>query len=265
MRPRSTTPFFLECSRRTAVVCWTAIVGTGALVVAFTAWLVAEAPDHLGPWWLLPLSLLAGIYCADIASGVFHWTMDTWFDEDARFDRAVRIAREHHSHPSHILGYPFRDYVGFTAFPAMVTVGPVALALVVFAPRSAQLFHSVVVSTVVLAGMWLASHTHALGHHWSRRPLVRRMQRAHLVVSPEHHMVHHSGGHDVRYCVFNGWANPLLDRLDVWRRAEAGVTALTGARPREHDREWMARYGRDGGRRPGGAAAVGTRTAAAAG
>jgi plasmanylethanolamine desaturase len=242
MRERPITPMFRDCTWHTAVVCWASIGST--VTTALGAWLVAHAELMREPAYVAPCLILISFYLADIISGVVHWTFDTWFDDSSRFPRAVKIAREHHSHPSHILGYGFRDYAGFSSFPAIVTLGPVAAALVLLPGTSTTRFHIVLVLLVILVCMLFASHAHAMAHRRARSQVVRRLQRAHLLLSPEHHRGHHSGGHDTRYCALFGWANGLCDSMGLWRRLERLVQAITGAEPRAYDREWMAMHRR---------------------
>jgi hypothetical protein len=232
---------FVKCSTRTATVCWASIVGTVALVLSLCAWLLLHT-GAIGACWSVPMSLVVGYFLADLVSGVVHWGLDTWFDETSRIDRAVRIAREHHSHPSHILGYNFRDYAGFSSLPALLSVGPVAVALVLAGGGSTLAFHGVVICVVILVGLLFGSHTHALGHRKSNSRVVRALQRMHLLLSPEHHGVHHSGGHDIRYCAVSGWANYFCDAVGFWRELEHFVVRLTGAEPRAHDLQWMRMY-----------------------
>ena len=99
-----------------------------------------------------------------------------------------------------------------------------------------------ITSTCLLFG----THFHNLGHTCPRSAFVRIAQKMHLVISPQHHWVHHSDGQIVRYCVINGWANLVCDPLRVWRGLEWLVKMLTGAIPRRDDLEWQLRYGRTG-------------------
>ena len=42
------------------------------------------------------------------------------------------------------------------------------------------------------------------------------------------------------------WANPLCDALDMWRRLERLVHAVTGAAPRQNDLEWQRIFSETG-------------------
>ena len=64
----------------------------------------------------------------------------------------------------------------------------------------------------VAACMLFGSHAHMLGHVETNSRVVHFLRRCRLLISPAYHKVHHCGRHDVRYCVINGWANPICDR-----------------------------------------------------
>jgi len=54
-------------------------------------------------------------------------------------------------------------------------------------------------------------------HKWAHMPTVPRLvaaaQRRGVVLSKEHHSVHHSGGYDSNYCITWGHLDVLLNRL----------------------------------------------------
>ena len=83
---------------------------------------------------------------------------------------------------------------------------------------------------------------HNLGHRRSKSRLLQLARKLRLVITPEYHYVHHRNGQTVRYCVINGWANYLCDKLRIWRGLEWLVHAATGAVPRHDDRKWQRRY-----------------------
>ncbi|HET6883754.1 MAG TPA: fatty acid desaturase CarF family protein, partial [Pirellulales bacterium] len=42
---------------------------------------------------------------------------------------------------------------------------------------------------------------------------MRKLQQAHLIISPAAHAKHHDGTFNTSYCVLSGWANSLVDRI----------------------------------------------------
>ena len=66
-----------------------------------------------------------------------------------------------------------------------------------------------------------------LFHRWAHAarvpPLVARLQRSGLVLSPARHALHHSGAHDRAYCVTTGWLNRPLDAIGFFAALERAV------------------------------------------
>lgn len=233
-------PYFAEGSCRDR---WIMLISIGAnfIVIAFCATYLVLAYRPSGTTWPhLVGAIVIGYFIADFASGLVHWGMDTWFSERV-FGRAVAIAREHHTHPQNILGYGFLEHSTLGSAPSAIFIGLASLLTASF---------SVSVTTYCLMIVWMITSTclffgtnfHNLGHRRPKSLLLRFAQKIHLVVSPEHHWVHHRSDQIVRYCVINGWANYVCDPLRIWRGLEWLVHALTGAEPRRDDLEWQRRY-----------------------
>src|SRR5262245_12169805 len=90
------------------------IAAAAALVLLNAARFAAE-PGLLA-WWL-PLAILGGLVAADFASGLVHWTADTWGRESLpivgiRFLRPFRI---HHVNPDDLCARDFIDCNGDVA------------------------------------------------------------------------------------------------------------------------------------------------------
>ncbi len=67
-------------------------------------------------------------------------------------------------------------------------------------------------------------------HKWAHSDHPPRvavlLQRWGLILSPEHHNIHHALPHDRQYCITVGWMNPLLNRIQFFRGVEAMVAAV---------------------------------------
>ena len=238
---RNVQPLFLECDRPQIITCWTGIVLFVLLILWYAVWLVSNRQVMGSPMVSMPIALLSGLFLADLFSGFVHWGSDTWFDETG-WTRVVSIAREHHIHPHHILGYGVRDYVAYSTWPALLILGPVGLLVTLAFNPGLVIFHGVVVLFVVSVFMFFGSYTHALGHTNTNSKVIRLAQRYRLLISPRYHSVHHRDNHDIRYCVINGWANYICDPIGFWRGLEWAVQHLTGAVPRKNDHEWFAHH-----------------------
>ena len=236
-------PLYVRCSREQALTTWIG-AGLNALLVVWSAVWLFDARATSPSWPVLAAVVFAGMFLADLFTGVIHWMTDTWFDEIA-MTRVISIAREHHLYPHHILGYGFRDYVGYTSWPAVVAFGPFLVWLLIGAPSSATAFGTVLLLSEICLLCFFGTHFHRFGHRRARNPVVRALQRAHLLITPEYHARHHGGGHDTHYCVVNGWANVVCDAIGFWRGLEVVARRLTRAVPRYNDAEWFARFRQD--------------------
>lgn len=57
--------------------------------------------------------------------------------------------------------------------------------------------------------------------------MVKTLQRFSLVLTPKVHDIHHTSPFKESYCITNGWLNPLLDRIGLWRILERGMSMIT--------------------------------------
>jgi hypothetical protein len=237
-------PFFLDSTPFERRVMGVSVGANLAVIAACAAYLVLEYKLSGATWPYIIAGVIVGYFIADFASGLIHWGMDTWFSE-AVFGRAIAIAREHHTHPQHILGYGFMEHATLGSAPSAVFIGFAALATTVCTVSSVSYFF-MIIWLITSTCLFFGTSFHNLAHERPRSALLRAAQKMHLIILPEHHWVHHREGQIVRYCVINGWANYLCDPLHVWRRLEWLVQMLTGATPRRDDLEWQQRYERTG-------------------
>ncbi|MEA2943761.1 MAG: hypothetical protein QOD09_4290 [Bradyrhizobium sp.] len=236
----SAVPYFLE-STPSERLAMRLSIGANALVMAFCAgYLVLQYNASAISWVYIAVALLVGYFVADFASGLVHWGLDTWFDE-RQLGRVVAIAREHHTHPQHILGYGFMEHCTLGSAPSAILVGLPAL-VTALCPTSIPAYCLMIVWLVTSTCLFFGTSFHNLSHRRSKSAIIRAAQKMHLVVAPEHHWVHHRSDQIIRYCVINGWANYVCDPLGVWRGLEWLIQKLTGAVPRRDDLEWQRLY-----------------------
>ncbi len=234
-------PHYLACDRSQAVTAWIGIALNALLIGWCARWIVIVGAAFIPGPAGMAATILIGLFLADFLSGLVHWATDTWFDE-VMAERVISIAREHHLFPHHILGYGFRDYVAYSSWPAVLALGPIELPLTLAFVPSAGLCPIVFLCLMLNVVMFFGTYFHRLGHRRSRWRGVRWLQTAHLLIGPGHHCVHHRGNHDIRYCVINGWANFVCDRIGFWRGLESLVSRLTEAQPRRSDHAWLLRH-----------------------
>lgn len=237
-------PFFAKCESTMNRRMIAFVAGNVLVIVTAGAYLVTNfANIQLHPFsWLV--ALVSGYFLADFVSGIIHWAIDTWFSEQS-LGRMVAIAREHHTHPRHVLEYRFVDHATLGSVPSVLFFGPM-MALVWLLPSTTAVYVGVIWSFIITLTLLFGTSLHNLGHRQPQSRLLRILMMYRLVLSPKHHMVHHLGDQTVRYCVVNGWANPLCDHLGVWRGLEAVIMHMTDSIPRENDRKWQEHYQKTG-------------------
>lgn len=189
-------------------------------VVAFAsfAWLLAaEALAGLSTrpafaLWVPPVALAAYV-ASDFVSGFVHWLADTYCHADTPFvgPKFVAPFREHHDDPLAITRHDFIEANGDNCCISLLVLVPAYL----WFPMREHAW-------AALAGLWvlllamsvlLTSMAHGWAHMTEPPRFVARLQRVGLLLTREHHALHHVAPHRTHYCITTGWLNPLLDRL----------------------------------------------------
>lgn len=187
-------------------------------------------PSH--EWWL-PAILVLGALGADLASGLVHWTADTWGSETIPVigRRLLRPFRVHHVNPDDFTRRGFLDVNGDVA------------TIVVFFLLVALLFPldrpwGRVAEAYFFAFCLVGLPTNQV-HQWAhiRRPpaVVRFLQRYRVILSGAEHSRHHVPPYAQQYCIATGWCNQALAAIQFFPRLERLITRLTGLEPRADD------------------------------
>jgi hypothetical protein len=231
-----------SCQHRTsrAVITGEALCVLSAASLLFVHGIRLASRGECWTWWM-PLVVLAAWPAADFVSGIVHWAADTWGSEHFPFfgPRFIRPFRVHHVNPRGMLASNWLDTNGDTA---LVTI-PMLLAA--FAIPLDAAWGRAATAFVAAFCFWgvPTNQIHYLAHMPEPPRLVAWLQRRRLILSPEHHRVHHAAPFATHYCITTGWCNPLLARLGWWRRLERCVTVLTGVRPRADDERYVEAVG----------------------
>lgn len=181
-----------------AVVAGTIVLGQ-AVCLALLPWGEATLA------WIL-LFLLAYVL-ADFVNGFIHMMMDNAADYTSVIGPLVAAFHRHH----HVPRYRDRPaWVVFLAENAMknwLAVYMVLLvAVIAYLPAG--------VAFTLLAFSLLSSFaelSHYLCHN-STHPVVRALQRARIILHPDHHRHHHEAD-NTHYAFLNGMTDPLLNRI----------------------------------------------------
>lgn len=180
---------------------------------------------------------LLGYLAADFTSGMVHWFCDTWGSPEWPIVGPVfiRTFREHHVDPLSITRH---DFVETNGASCMAVLPPMIVAS--FLPIDASSAWRVVLGGFFVAfGLCIpfTTQTHKWAHMEIERVglLGRALIKSGVLLNRAHHAVHHQPPFLGAYCITSGHCNPLLDRVQFFRRAERLITRVTGAIPREDD------------------------------
>ena len=208
---------------------------SGTAVVG--AWLLFNivSAQSVSGWWL-PLAALVGILASDFASGFVHWMFDTWgsIDTPVVGRLAIRTFRHHHVDAKAITRHDFIETNGHNfslSFPVVI------IGVLWVRPQTATLFDVFMGMALLSLAMFngFTSQIHKWAHTDSPPAVVRLLQRARLIIAPEHHAAHHSAPYTRSYCITVGWLNAPLRAVRFFETLERIITWATGAVPREDD------------------------------
>ncbi|HXU03792.1 MAG TPA: fatty acid desaturase family protein [Polyangia bacterium] len=189
------------------------------------AYRVIAAADSTGAWIGIALAAVGGYIVSDFLSGVVHWAGDTVGDETTPIfgPNFVKPFRFHHVDPEDITRHDFVETNGNNC----IVASPVLLLVLLLLPHTTSaLFYTCVVIACTALFVFATNQFHKWAHMKNPARWVRLLQRANLILSPEHHVVHHTSPRDKYYCITVGWMNPLLDKIHFFRFLEAVFTRI---------------------------------------
>ena len=207
----------------------TAAIGSFAALAGWLCWgLGTTTPSSQG--WIVALAAVTGYVAADLMSGIVHWAFDTWGSPDTPVlgPSFIRPFREHHSDALSITRHDFIETNGNNSIASM----PVLIATSFIPLDSGFNRFGVAFLLALCLAVFATNQFHKWAHAEDPGPIVRWLQRWHLILPREHHRIHHAAPYATHYCITTGWLNPLLHALDVHRRLERFIVAITGAQPR---------------------------------
>jgi sterol desaturase/sphingolipid hydroxylase (fatty acid hydroxylase superfamily) len=167
--------------------------------------------------------LLLGWIAGDLLSGIVHWGLDNYFSTKTPIigPTLVKAFRDHHTDEQLICRKSLVENLGHTCIAA-----DLLLVALLIAPA---VWFSVFSLGVILAGV-LTNLIHRLAHAQKVSRLVRALQKARILLSPEHHQHHHTSPYQTNYCITAGWWNPVLEKVKFFARMEKMLAAV-GIRP----------------------------------
>lgn len=204
-------------SRRHRAVEIASIVAVFGLLLAFGIRVGRTVNTPIG-WVELAITLLVAYIASDVISGIVHWAGDTIGHEEVPFlgPNFIRPFREHHTDQKDITRHDFIETNGNNCIVVLVPL----VAAYLLSPRGGFGFH--VAAFVAFLGLFVVATNqfHKWAHDDNPPLFARPLQRWGLILSPQHHGIHHAAPHDKHYCITVGWMNPILNGLHFFRAAE---------------------------------------------
>jgi ubiquitin-conjugating enzyme E2 variant len=199
-----------------------------ALSMAWLAWRIA--PRVIQSPWLALTAFMVGFVAADFVSGFVHWAADTWGTPEWPIigKALIRPFREHHVDEKEITRHDFIETNGNNCF---ISIFPAVAAALL--PDG--WFFGAAMGFALCLAIFGTNQFHKWSHMDEPPPVVRLLQRASLILPPDHHAVHHSAPYAKYYCITVGWLNEALHRVRFFQGLERMISGLTGLVPREDD------------------------------
>jgi hypothetical protein len=194
-----------------------AYVGFAMATIALSIEVIAGARTF-GMVWMLPLAAVAGWAAADLVSGVVHFLADNFGSPETPVigSAFVKPFRDHHTDPSGILDNSFLIANGGNC---VVVLPPMLLVLALVPVSSTPVGYIFGASFLVFSvAIFLTNQFHKWAHMESPPRPVAWMQARGMILSREHHDIHHRSPFDTHYCITSGWWNPLLERTRAFAR-----------------------------------------------
>jgi hypothetical protein len=164
------------------------------------------------------ISIVSGLYFADLKSGLTHMYFDTY---DGNGETRIQFASEflhHHENPSDVID----DTTEINLRRSSIPIIPFMYILYNLTPMTSKSQILFQISSEFGTHLMFQTHKYAhltniLTEEQKQKPeykLMMFLQDIHLILHPNEHRPHHtSEKHDVNYCILNGWANPLLNSI----------------------------------------------------
>jgi plasmanylethanolamine desaturase len=227
---QATLPELEKAGRLTRCIEAASIVGACSLIILHAIRFFNAAGLFT---WRVAVAVLAALVLADFASGVIHWTADTWGSEalpvlGRRFLRPFRV---HHINPDDFLR---RDLIDTNGDVAVIAIALFLSALLI--PLVDEFQRLAATLLFAFGASVLPTNQIHQWAHMSRPPsLVHQLQRRGLILSRESHDKHHISPYVMNYCIITGWCNWPLTATGFFPALEWIITRVTGLTPRRDE------------------------------
>ncbi len=188
---------------------------------------------NFGYLWLLPLLVVLAYLAADLLSGFVHFLADNFGSPETPVIGPGFISgfRDHHVDPAGIVAHDFIDTNGNNCLVSLPFMLLVWLVVPIETTVGGYLFAAF--SLLLCLAAFLTNQFHKWAHMQEPPSTIAWLQRRGVILSREHHDIHHASPYDTYYCITVGFWNPLLDRTRFFERTERLLRGvLPGTDPR---------------------------------
>ncbi len=187
---------------------------------------VYRGMESFGYLWLLPLLGVVAYLAADLLSGFVHFLLDNFGSTRTPVfgPYFIKPFRDHHTDPLGIIRHDFVDTNGNNSLASVPMMLAVWLAVPVGTTIIGYLFGTFFL--LLCLAVFATNQFHKWAHMDAPPSWVRWLQRHGMILSKEHHDVHHESPYDTYYCITVGVWNPLFDRTNFFERTERLIRRL---------------------------------------
>ena len=192
-------------------------VAVVATFAGFAATFARRVVGALADGWtwvrVVPLIVVIAVAygLADLLSGLVHFAFDNLGSPDTPVigQKFVRPFRDHHDDPAAMTHGDLIAVNGDNVFASLLLLVPAWFLVDVDRHPFASAF-----LLALLAGIIATNQIHKWCHMRTVPRWVRAAQRSGLILSPEHHDVHHRPPHTTHYCITWGRLDAVVNRVD---------------------------------------------------
>lgn len=203
-------------------------VATGciAILVSLANSVIGSIDSHI---WLEPILVgLIGYLFADLASGVYHWSIDNYGDASTPvFGSQIDAFQGHHKSPLTITKRQFANNLHVLGCIITYTVLPINL--ICYNQPIIMAFVGITSGCIMFSQQF---HAWAHGTKSKLPRIVVALQDVGLLISRSQHVAHHQRPYNNNYCIISGVWNRFLDEHKVFDALEMAVFIKFGMCPR---------------------------------
>lgn len=176
--------------------------------------------SQAGAGWLVIPGALLGLVFGDLVTGLVHWAADTYCDESTPLigQSLVRPFRVHHIRPLEICEHGVVETVGNTCILAAPLL-TLLIAFTAYGETCAASAFAAFTAAVTLGVTVATNQFHKWAHQAAPPRFVRILQRARIILNPEHHRTHHTAPFKSSYAITNGWLKPPAEQDTLFSEA----------------------------------------------